>query len=334
MGSGEARRGGGRQLIRMKQSFWFLALVVALVGCGPAKPLASTDPGTRGTTSEPGKADPGVDNPITPGGGDSVLHPAKKAPVEVTPLQHGKGSGGWETAKDMTPNQLAAKIDQAFSGLAAVQNDARVTFTIPSGSGQIKLLSKWQSPTKFSVQYLGIREGHPSLESVRSNGKNAATLLGYVKGVSVASGHEAWRDIHAVKPVVPGNGGKLVAGWPQDISRLAFGRFTLGQDVFVPLVSALKKDTSLEVTCEKRVVMDGQKPKTDYRILALRKEAFVKKKGDLEFEMVIDADHFVPVTMRTRSHPRGQKVTEVDWAGRWAGGKFDEKTFEIPKKSS
>jgi hypothetical protein len=90
-------------------------------------------------------------------------------------------------------------------------------------------------------------------------------------------------------------------------------------------------DPTLDVTCEERTKAYKTTLLTDYRILARRKSKAVATKGDLEFEIVVDSNHYVPVTMRSRYGPKGERVTEIDWSGEWKGGKFSDDKFALPK---
>jgi hypothetical protein len=325
----------------MRLSLVALGVALVLVGCSPTKevavkggplPVDSTPPASGDKTDATPKDDP------TPGVGTEVgpdIRPAKgtnASPTQIKPIPDRPGTGGWKASK-VSATELASKMDAALGQLSGVQNEVVVVYVLPTGNGRIKLKSEWKSPTEFSVQYPGLYEGHPTLETVRADGRAEATLLSRVPGKNITADQSAWVDRRPLAKPTPISGGDAVSAWPTEMPKLAFARFISGKEVFASLIGALKKDPGMEVTTEERTKNYGNALITDYRIVAQRSDAAAAKDGDLQFEIVIDSQHYVPVTMRTRFGPKGKRVTEIDWAGRWAGGKFPAKHFAIPKST-
>ena len=113
--------------------------------------------------------------------------------------------------------------------------------------------------------------------------------------------------------------------------RLTMSHFITGQDVFVPLVKALRAPGSgfSVKTQEQTLTQDGHYFNY-YRILATRVDP--KSKATLaQYEIKVDANHYVPLTMRTHWTPRGKDATIFEWAGRWADmAKVDPADYVLP----
>ncbi|MHB8637034.1 MAG: hypothetical protein ACYC96_11255 [Fimbriimonadaceae bacterium] len=323
----------------MRLLAWILIIFCFGAGCSHPKPIAATDPAAAtnmgsgaSSSAAPISPSPPAESPAPPSGSVKSVDPEPGAEVDVNPAAHKVPSSkvpplsteGWDPSK-LSPMNIATRIDAAFRGLKSAAADVRLTEVLPIGSGNMITYGKFVDNKTFAVTYPIVDGTPPHLVRV-----GVIANRGEMTQFHPGTGKNAYSPVHPVRSGGSLNGADVLAKWSTDMPRLTMSHFITGKDVFVPLVKALQAPGSgFSVTSQERTAtLNGEYYNYD-RILASRRDP-KSNKMLAQYEIVVDAHHFVPLTMRTRWTPPGKNATIVEWAGRWTDLKPNADDYRLP----
>ncbi len=306
----------------MKNATLLIALA-ALVGAGCSRkdapapepaptpaPVAQDNPNPPSTAPEPSVKvpKPGVDTP----------KPSAAAKLVVPPIPP-KGKEGWSAIK-LSPTDVAAKMDTAMTGLKNVSCVATIVGATPRG----KIMPNTTFPayiknaTTFRLSYMRLTEGVPFTGMATADGTSVVHLkAGGMSAPRKLGSPGAWDS----KP--------LVSEWPGSFAEHVFDGLTVRNGLWAALVKGWSSGTrGYKLTLEERVTPYKGRNIKNYRYVA---ERAVGKAGKTEqVEVIVDAQIFLPVTIRTVSYDARGSVTKLQWSGDWRNNQvLDPKMFLI-----
>jgi hypothetical protein len=304
----------------------FLAALSAamLAGCQSKPPAGSqvvkpgdtslpefTTPGSGSTDTEPppksggtkaSPRDPNASNDPETGPGPKISAPSPNKTIDKP------GTASW-IKTSLTVGEIATKVGQTLLTLENAYGDGRVGIKTPAGSGVVVTEYYFGTGKQIRCSFVVPNEV-PTAGSVISNGDQ--------KIVVSSSGTKGPMPASESDPVSDTVKGSILANWPRHFSRaLVMGR-TDGWDPWKPFADQLADAKSeFHTTVEERTSEFRGHKILNYRILATRKPEFAKKHGKTEIEIVVDALHWLPVTINTRvTEPNGATWNQA-WTTRW-----------------
>lgn len=288
---------------------------------------SNSNPGS-GTTpgSEPDPSKPAPIDPNRPDGRPIDRKPAKFTPppnrADNQTIPKPKTNQWVKTT--LTASQLAKNVGSKMASLNQTHGEARLSAKTPEGSGEINAPYDFAGEGKFRIVYL---QPKAMLE--------AGLVVGDGKVKTVLLDNKYAQPVPTQKPDVTSATlkAKLLQEWPIQFSRAMFMGTTDKWDPWLPLIQQLADPKSgYSMFIEERVMdFEGQKIK-NYRLLAVRKPEVAKKAGKSEIEMVFDAHHWLPVTIRTNTTSVNGKQWNQMWTVAWEFGKKpDESLFVVTK---
>lgn len=273
----------------------------------PHSPNATTAP--SGGTTKPDKAPSAV-----PGGAKLPTPPAVKVDIPKP------GDKGWGKTS-MTAATLAKNVNAAISRMAKTYGEANTFVRTPEGRARAQSLFRIQDSRTFRADF--IASGLiPKTGVVLSNGKEKRRVVASESTMTAKVGTPL-KDAKLTPE-------QVLSKWPREFSRLMFLPLTDGVDSWTPLLTRLQKgEGGFKTVIEERTLISYGKPVKNYRVRAARSETAAKKLGKCEIEMVIDAQRFLPVTVRVVSTDAQGKPWEQQWSGGWGfNRKFSPSDFE------
>ncbi|HLK14388.1 MAG TPA: hypothetical protein VKT78_06260 [Fimbriimonadaceae bacterium] len=313
-----------------------LGCLALVAGCSrPNATAAATGsvPASAGapppSTSAPGTPDSGSAMPASPPEGTpappppSYTSPLHKSPdrPKVVKVPSGQtrslATPGWKKS-NLSPAQLAARIDKTLWGLKGADCDINIEMILPIGSAQLHHEAKFADPKRFRVDFPVVEGAKPHTQTVTviADGHDFAELHPGRK--------QAWTLPRAYQPGGMMDDATVLKGWSTDMPRLAMSHFVSGRDAFVPLVRALTAPGSgFTVRSEEQTLTSAGHFVTLYHLYAVKPDP--KSKQPLaEYEIRVMSPRerpnaYLPVTMKTQVTPRGKNAfaTIVTWSGRW-----------------
>lgn len=297
---------------------------LGLIGCSGEKagePKSSdstkgTEPvgGTGGTGEAPpnaSNANPGEPGAANPGVGSTDPSPVPEGMVKVPDLDvkiPKEGTGQW-TRSAVKASELAPKVAKAVAAMKATEGSARCYIKTPEGQAQALKSYKIQDSKHFRLEYLQM-EGIPRQGFLLADGKNKTKIV---------IGSKA--EVVGVNANFPGSklsAEEIFKRWPRDFMRLMLLPLSDGIDSWSIVLSKLEKgEGGFKTQIEQRLMEYRGRFFTSYRVLAKRQPNVAKTAGECEIEMVIDAQRFLPVTVRVISTDSEGGRWDQQWSANW-----------------
>ena len=300
-----------------------LVLALFLTGCQPGEKTAANDAEQKSASnmqSTPPKPGPEKGSPGE--FAEKTVEKLQRATKDIRPAP--KGSGEWKTVKQ-TPAEVIAGAAEASIASAKGQMGVSTSLVNIEGSpGSSIAYFSILDATRFNIEYPRVQiEPKPNFEKeiVVSNGKRVATN-------SLSS--RGWYDEKSLaafkKEATTG-----LDAWAITFPRIIFSSLQGGKPITNLLMEARKQN--LEVTLEQHPIERNKTKQTQYRILITRNKQEAATLGALEFEIVIDGQYKLPVTLKTFVQKPLRQPVKMLWTAKWSppGQKIDPKAFDIPK---
>lgn len=298
-----------------------------------ARPDLAQNGGTGGTSSGSGVPAPTPNSIVKPGDKDKKT---QKQPKTSDGANTGKGrptisstdvpplpQSDWKPAS-LQPVAIAEKIDQMLGQIKNGQADIHLHMILPAGEGLMHTDAKIASANKFSVTF-------PVLDNDPPRTTRCRIIANHGKFTEFHPGHQpAFSPLHPYRLSGDADGEELAKRWPYEMPRLALSHFVNGKNAFAPLIKALQQPKSgFHVVSQERTTSMGGAMFTNYRIYASKLDP-KSKKSLAEYEIVVDAHTFAPVTMRTHLTPPGKNATVIEWSSQWSDAMPKEADFRLP----
>lgn len=226
------------------------------------------------------------------------------------------GQAGWKPSK-MTLATLADRLAKATSELKNTKAQLHIDVTTPEGRAMFatpSVLLSVMNRTYYRVDFVAIQRV-PFSCSMANDGKTRHVRMDKnVKRMPASTPLAAAQNV---------TGDKLVRLFDVDFPRLMFQGLTEGKDAWKPILTGWSKgvDGYKAIVEERTVVYQGNKF-FNYRIRADRSAAAAKKLGTSTFEIIIDGNRFLPVTVRNVRKDENGKSWSAIWAAMY---RFNER---------
>jgi hypothetical protein len=281
-------------------------------------------PAARG--SETGKApQPGGNSGILPNHDFSKAAPLVKSKLNLPYKPDVKipapNSEGWHATK-MTAGDLAKQVSNAIANMKGTYGEALTYLKTSGGTANATSTYMVQDRSHFRVDFVRF-EDPPLRGFVLANGNQKRQLIMGKGGKSVG--------VKEPLPEAKLNASQLTQNWTRDFSRLMFLPLTDGVDAWSMVVPKIVAGTGgFKSTIEERVMKRNGKDVKSFRVRAIRAGTGAGKKGQCSLEMVVDAQFYLPVTVRVLSNDATGKALTQQWSCRWAfDAKFKPGDFEM-----
>jgi hypothetical protein len=307
------------------------AAALLLAGCQPEQKAASNAPAPEESqpAAEPSKSDkPTTAEGPEPGSAADFAEKKAKALEAITKdlRPAAKGSGDWKPVQQTPAEKIAAAAEAMIASAKGQIGESTSVVSIEGNPGSSIGRFYIQDASKFYIEYPKMTIGpKPYFEKqiVVGNGKVMAT-----NGLA-SNGWYGEKGVVAFR-----NEASTVASWETEFPRLMFSALQGGKPITNLLSDARKQ--GLEISLEEHPIDRNNTKQTQYRILITRNKKDLGLKGVLEYEIVIDGQYRLPVTVRNFvQRPSHQPVKSL-WTVKWSppGQKIQPKQFDIPKKSN
>jgi hypothetical protein len=124
--------------------------------------------------------------------------------------------------------------------------------------------------------------------------------------------------------------------WASAFPRVVFSALQGGKP-FTNLLAQAKKEGLQTIMEERPVTANGRNAK-QVRIFMTRKAAEVPKKGALEYELIVDDEFKLPVTIKAYVKPPNQPESRIMWTIKWGkpapGEKIQDTNFKVEKPTA
>jgi hypothetical protein len=332
----------------MKSTIFGLGLagIVAcsVVGCSPNRTdRAATPPATTsanppvGTEDkaterpgpiEPGSTEPGATSPppvakdkpdASPDGNTAPKGKFRPPNVHIPPIE-AAGSQNWRPA-NIGAAELGRRMDEAMARFKGVYAEATMLLDVPAGKGDIHSKIEVFDPSRYRYEY-SLPETNVSPYIVIADGDHRAELDGK---------RARWtKPTPLVKPsgLKPGSPDQIVREFPERFPRHLLDPIVRATASWEPLLGAWASGKAgyRAIVEEKAMPVQG-KNRNFYRVVAQRKA------DDTRIELLLDAEHLVPVTVRVEKRKADAVVSQVQWQAKWSfTRKLDPKRLIIPTK--
>lgn len=301
---------GFMPLVRLNWGVLVIAGIL-LSGCTPSS--SSTYQGTspKPTDSNPNNLGSGTNKEEPPKG----LNPANVKPeIKFDPKTFAiepKGAGNYTTSA-MSIQSLGQKVDKSLAELNGALGKCNANFEVGGAKTTGESTWKVKNPTVFHIQYLS-SETEATTNRLISDGTKSYSFF-----------KETWTE--TAKSLA--NGSKvdqLVSTFPENFTRTMLAKYEYKLDVFGPLFSAIaNRRLGFSGNLEEQTAKVYDKDRKVYRLVAHRKTP------PADFEIVVDGERFLPLTIRSVVPTKDDKDTRM-WTCQWLfGGKYEDREFLIP----
>lgn len=301
--------------------------VLALTGCGDgsgkvvensastSEPMVSGSPSPDVTNASPSVSD--LTDPMP----NSSSIPEKPTVPDAQPVQK-PGQSGWSTSK-LKLADVGKRIGTSLTTLKGAECRARVLATTSEVRGMTFLVYLVDTPNLYRMEYVD-PSSQPKKNVILSDGKTKRELT--PKGLSAVT--------PVAKPMIPLATLSDPNRFAREFTRSLIAGVVDRSNAWGELVSNLTKPNSgFTASLEERHPIVNDKPTVNYRIFAKRTPASAKKLGAAEFEIVLDPNRWVPVTIRTQSTDLKGNKWSYDWTAGWKFNQTIDKslfTFKTP----
>lgn len=309
---------------------------VLAVGCSKPSPEAnvpeakspdaqSSNPNSTADATNPGGAtnsDPNAKTSPDVKANDPAA--ARKAALQIPAPQ----TRDWKSAEKMTPKLLAQKVGEAMKNLKNTYGEATTIIETPEGNGTVKSRIQVVDAKHYQIEFPVI-ERIPKSGEVRSDGK--------LRLIRSGSGLEPQKPATWVDPKSNRSGTELATTFSKEFPRSMFYGLTDGKDAWKSIGESWSNGGNNSVRIEERTMEAQGRKFRHYRLYVSRTPAAEKKLGKMTMEIVIDAERYLPVTVRMNEAAPGGKAFKVNWSTGWRfNEKIDPSNFRIvpPSKGS
>lgn len=293
-------------------------LIVAVVGVLVGQPWRVPTPGT-GPTPAPAPATP-APTPPPVAKFEEEAKEALKVPEAAFKIAE-PGTNDWQPTPQPSPERdLAAKMDDAMRRLSGAMIQTYTIYELPGatggvlrGNGTILI----DDARNFRIEYYS-PTNPTTLLTLVADGTRRGELLGPA----------GWRSLPAFgAPASPQLTDQQLRDWPDRFERSLFSYFAEGRDAWGPLLGAWAEGRGgYRLTVETKVRGEDLGGTEAIRILASTEQDIPTR-----IEIIVDGEHYRPVTVRILRGPAGAQ-TKIVWTGAWFfGGEIDRSAFKVPE---
>lgn len=244
--------------------------------------------------------------------------------VKTTFTIDAAGTKLWRRSK-LDPITLAQKVDAAMRSVKGARQLVRVGIDGPLGKGQSIEEIKIQDSRHYAVKYPNLDAKEVYGGQVRADGAYFVILgpAGWSKPTPIPS-----------TPLNTITNAQALRAWPMAFPRMIYTNLVFQSSIWTTVAAALKNGLEgFQAIVEERTkkAPDGNFVR-NYRILAKRGAASVRKLGAATLEMVFDAKMHLPVTIRVdMKKPKAKRSTRIVWQSIWTfGNRFQAREFKMP----
>ncbi len=293
------------------------AMLMVAGGCGNKQKAVKNDTGTE--TVQPGGETPeGEPKP----GEEAIKDPVTGEVVDITkPVTIPEpGTKGWQKEEKLTPQALAAKMDEAMRNLDRGYAIVKLAYDYEGAqlNGQADL--RFEKKGKYRVEYY-LPETETTRYSVVANGTKRALLA-----------DEGWKSLGNVGEARGGqtiDSKKLTEKWATDFMGEMLSYYRDGTDAWKPIINAWTSNPNAFTVSMEEGTRKLQESNGNYVDRGFYRLVIKSKKNSDKMEVIVDGKHFVPLTIKSVLN---NNEDQLFWTAQWGftGGEHDQKHFQIP----